>query len=43
MPFYKELTHFLTKDKTIETLHTYSTTRGQEELLVGTLTEKEAQ
>lgn len=29
MPFYNELSHFLTKDKPVKTPHTYGTMRGR--------------
>ncbi|KYO46907.1 hypothetical protein Y1Q_0014482 [Alligator mississippiensis] len=41
MPFYEELSHFLVKDRAIETLHTYSTTQGQKESLAGNLGKEE--
>lgn len=41
MPFLEELPCILTKDKAIDTLHTYSTMGGQEELSPGTPLEKE--
>lgn len=36
MPFYEKLSHFLTTDGAIATLHMYSTTRGKKELPAGT-------
>lgn len=43
MPFYEEVPYFLAKDKIIiKTLHTYSTSRGWQESLVGNPPEEEA-